>query len=225
MKTAFAAFAIAAAAPVAAFAGTADFTDVPSVFSDSDPSTGVVDGVGISVTADPAGQLNTSTNPPSSTPPLNPFGDKILALDNDGFGVNLGTVDEADRAEQIIVSFTSGPALVNGLAFLDFFAAEDREGSVNETALVTFNNSVAGTSSSVTFTATAGKPSRGYFATTFDALLVDEIVFEAPSTGGEDGSNDFALAALHIVPLPASALLLMGALGGFAALSRKRSVA
>ena len=67
----------------------------------------------------------------------------------------------------------------------------------------------------------------GFASSTFAPILVSDIFFTIMSTNDNIGFADGALAGIGLapVPVPAAGLMLLGGLGGLAAMRRKRKTA
>ncbi len=149
-----------------------------------------------------------------------------LAFDTDGYGV--GAKDDEittfpnGKQEWIRVSF-SAPVLVDALYFLDLFVAKD--GSSREVAMGSINGGFPIVS--IYATDVIGNKRAGFASATFAPILVSDIFFTIMSTNDSVGFADGALAGIGLapVPVPAAGLLLLGGLGGIAALRRKRKAA
>ncbi len=149
-----------------------------------------------------------------------------LAFETDGYGVGRNddeiTTYSNQNMEWIRVTF-SAPVLVNAIAFLDLFQAAD--GTSQEVGIATINggfpvislyaNDIAGTGAS------------GFVGASFAAISVTEIFFTVLSSNDSLGFADGALAGIGLapVPVPAAGVLLLGGLGGLAALRRRRKKA
>ena len=71
----------------------------------------------------------------------------------------------------------------------------------------------------------SGGGSSGTLVIEFDQT-VEQLVFSARKFAGDDGDNDYALGGITAaVPLPASVLMLFGALGGLGFIGRRRGAA
>lgn len=202
---------------VAANANVIDFT------SASTGHTGTLAG-GVTWTMTASGMLNNSQLFDGvATSATNASG---LAFDTDGYGV--GKKDDEittfpnGRQEWIKVSF-SAPVLVNALYFLDLFVSPD--GSSQEIANASINGGfpVVSIYASDVF----NHQSAGFAAATFKPISVSEIFFTVLSSNDNVGFADGALAGIGLapVPVPAAGLLLLGGLGGLAAVRRKRKAA
>lgn len=149
-----------------------------------------------------------------------------LALQTDGYGVGANddevTTFPNGAQEWIKVSF-SAPVMVNALYFLDLFISQD--GSSQEVAQVSINGGfpIVTTYASQVF----GYKKAGFAAATFAPIAVSELFFTVLSSNDNVGFADAALAGIGIapVPLPAAGLLLLGGLGGLAAMRRRRKTA
>lgn len=146
----------------------------------------------------------------------------FLALDNDGVGVGNDevTYKAGGLSQELRLSFTK-TIFLQAVHFLDLFIGTNTESAI------TYD---ADTNTLLVETFAAGG-SAGYAKKTLDDIAVKNIRF-VPGKGNDDGSGDFALAAIDYrstdgntpdtVPLPAGVLLLMGALGGLAAVGRRK---
>jgi hypothetical protein len=157
-----------------------------------------------------------------------------FALDFDGIGIDNDGLppidDEVLGTEEILTVTFNGLVSITGIHLLDFFARRGSETTNFEVAVLNGVDVVA----TYTFFAPANpdtNPGGYFFAPLSPALVATAITLTGPSGGlggtFDDGTNDFALAGLDItaVPLPASVLLLLGALGGFAMVGRRRAAA
>lgn len=152
-----------------------------------------------------------------------------LAFDTDGFGVRddeIGNLDDGE-VQNIMLSFTKDtlPFDVNilGFAFLDLFQLDGEDG---ESAILTVDlGASAGATVELMFN--PNNPDGGYAEITGLNLFASKITFTVGTLNDNRGVADGALAALQIapIPLPAGGLLLLTALGGVAALRRKRKQA
>ncbi len=144
-----------------------------------------------------------------------------LAFERDGYGVGMND-DEITttpmREEWIDVTF-SAPTLVNAFYFLDLFQARDR--STIEVGQATVDGS---TTFSLMATDIAGSGAGGFVAAVFKPIYATVIRFTVLKSNDNFGYADGALAGIQVapVPIPAAGLLLMGGLGGLAALRRRR---
>mgnify|MGYP003382336851 CR=1 FL=1 len=144
-----------------------------------------------------------------------------LSFETDGYGVGLDD-DEITttpmRQEWIEVAF-SAPTLINAFYFLDLFQAAN--GSTLEIGQATVDGS---TTFSLVATDIAGSGAGGFVAAIFKPIYATVIRFTILSSNDNLGYADGALAGIGMapVPVPAAGLLLMGGLGGLAALRRRR---
>ena len=195
-----------------------DFTDANT------GSTGSIFGGSVSWTMTASGPLNNSQAfDGTANAGTNAAG---LALDTDGYGV--GNYDDEvttfanGTQEWIRVSF-SAPVLVDALYFLDLFVA--RDGSSQEVAMASINGGFPIVSTYATDVFGNNRP--GFASSTFAPILVSDIFFTIMSTNDNIGFADGALAGIGLapVPVPAAGLMLLGGLGGLAALRRRRKTA
>lgn len=202
---------------IAANAYTIDFT------SSSTGTSGALRG-GVTWNMTASGILNnTQAFDGIATAATNASG---LAFDTDGYGVGRNddeiTTFPNGRQEWIKVTF-SAPVLVNALYFLDLFISPN--GSSQEIAVATINGGfpIVNINAVDVFNRVNG----GFASTTFAPILVSEIFFTVLSSNDAVGFADGALAGIGIapVPVPAAGLLLLGGLGGLAALKRRRKAA
>ncbi len=185
----------------AASAAVIDFTDAATGTS------GTVMGIGYTVTGVPVQANNNQAF--DGTVPANSFG---LAFDTDGFGVR---DDEIGIRESITVTFAS-LVKITGFAFLDLFESIMSPGT-GEFGVATIN----GMDYTVGYT---GEDS-GYAEMFINPVATTSVTFTATSNNDDRGVLDGALAALEIapIPLPAAGLMLLTALGGVAALRRRKA--
>lgn len=230
------------AVPMAANALVADFTNAPGLlggtqfpaatFNPGPPPSGTTSYVfagppAVTVTVTGIPQLGFPTD---AGPGLTPFAGTNLVGETDGLGV-FG--DEVETGPQSIEIAFSTFVKISDLAFLDLFYNAG-ENNMNppmsggrERAQVDFFNGAASVGQMLV-DAAVPRVGTGYLevASTVSAM-VTRLVFTAPSGNAfiDDTNNDYAVAAIKfsVVPLPAPALLLLGALGGFAFLRRRQT--
>jgi hypothetical protein len=204
--------AFMAAAPFAANAALIDFTK---------ESVAVVDN---KITVDFFGENSvTVTGIPMTDPlTLTPFDGVCpapLACSNDGIGVK---DDETTEPSQFLTLVFEKATRITAFHVLDlFFKGNAPQEGTTESVKVW-----AGTDTSVDplaefFALTPRSAGTGYARFEFD-FFGTTLTF-GPGAGRDDTSGDFALAAIEVVPLPASALLLLGGLAGIAAVKRRKS--
>ncbi len=109
------------------------------------------------------------------------------------------------------------------LDFLDLF----KSATGTETARVTWSVG-GGPGTSLSFAATQFVPPKnnngGYLSVTGLSFLADTLVFDLdPMSGKDDGSADYAVAAIGVVPIPAAAWLFGSALMGMAGIGYRRT--
>ncbi|MGC1430312.1 MAG: VPLPA-CTERM sorting domain-containing protein [Albidovulum sp.] len=198
-----------AAAGAAANAYVIDFTKA------STGTTGTLFQGSVSWELSASGRLNHNQSFDGDTIP---FAD--LALERDGYGV--GKRDDkigsnSEKKEWIKITF-SAPVLIDAVYFLDLLIAED--GSSTEIGQA----SIDGSEVQVLAAATerARRRAAGGAEATFEPTYATSIVFTIGGSG--EGAVDGALAGVGIapVPVPAAGLMLIGGLGGLAALRRRR---
>lgn len=143
-----------------------------------------------------------------------------LACVNDGLGIS-GSEIEGNPANYIQIVFSRSVALV-ATWFLDLFVA--RDGSNAEIAYIT--SGTPGGVPDVTVIADKVYPGgNGYRKADGFRLIGTTFSFFVDPTGNDNiGRPDAALGAVKIapVPLPAAGMMMLGALGGLAVLSRRR---
>lgn len=187
----------------AAQAATIDFT------KSSTGSSGLVDGVGWTMTAT-NGTLNNSEKYDGKGKPTT-----SLALERDGYGVS-GDEITGPKKQAITITFDSA-VRITGVAALDLYAnraGTDRE--VLNFSTDSGSGSIAGVYS--------GGTNGGYAFADGLSFVTNSITFYM-GVGKDDGNGDAALAAVSVaaVPLPASALLMLAGFGGLAAVRRKKA--
>ena len=206
IRTAFfgsvAAVSMMAAASVVS-AGVIDFTAA------STGTSGTVDGVAWTMTGKPV-QGNNKQAFDGSMIPANSFG---LAFNTDGYGVR---DDEIGPRESITITFAKA-VRITGFAFLDLYESIMNPGT-GEVGEITINGMVYDTA----FTGNASGYSESIFG---KPVLVTSVKFTSVSSNDDRGVLDGALAALAIapIPVPAAGLMLLTALGGVAALRRRKA--
>jgi len=205
--------ALVTASAMTASAGLIDFTD--------DNVDLVVPGV-YEVTGKP-NALNRNDLPPFSPIALT-NGDSLVA-DNDGLGIfddEISTDGPGGIDQFVTVTFEKEVKLVAAY-FLDVFISSN--GNTIEEAFVTLGDMPNGADGSAAATQTVGTGEPGLVEITGLNLRGKEFTFWVGRTNDAQGFADGAFAALEVapVPLPASALLLLGAVGGLAAARRRKA--
>ena len=207
------------AGSLGASASVIDFTD------SSTTTSGTVLGGTVGWSASGADSAGNAVNPTTNNtfdgtlPITNSFG---LAFDEDGWGIDDDETAGGPPPETITITFRYAVRIV-GFAFLDLFPDETVQNDAGERGIMTVN----GNNYFADFN--PAEDGRGGYA---EFLLTTPVfgtvvTFTAGVTNDNAGSPDGALAALKVapVPLPAGGLLLLTALGGVAALRRKRKSA
>ena len=218
--------ALAIAAPLSANAlAVADFTSesqwgVPL----TNPVTKSIGGTDVTVTGIPA--LNNDEDFVPAVTTL-AFAGGFLAGQRDGFGVfGDEIVAGTTQPQSIEVSFADD-VFIDSFAFLDLFI-----GAGTERAEINFFDR-GGANIGTQFVDSVGATLGYVTAASSVTSAVAEVIFTAaigvtsPDQFWDDGNNDVAPAAIafSVVPLPAPALMLIGALGGFAMFRRRRNIA
>ena len=223
------AIALCSLAPLSAQAlSVADFTDGAFWGQPvSNPVSRVIDGVTVTVTGVP----NLNNNEVLNSPNTFAFAGGTLAADRDGFGVINDEVTEGS-VQSIEVTFAGAPVVVSELAFLDMFVHDNDSNRVERAEVEFFDGATSLGVQTVDALTTFSNDRTGYVtAASSIGGAITKLIFTAafdPSDPGQfrdDGTNDFAPAAIAftVVPLPAPALMLLGALGGFTFLRRRRA--
>ena len=183
----------------------------------------------VTATATPAGSLITQTGydggaPPAFVPPL--------AGTFDGFGIGTDEITEGGPpGESITVSWNGTAVSIVDIFILDLFAGTSTD-PVAEVVEIEFN----GNGTIKAFTAVGPNPGSGELTISAAALSaagltptgVTSIKFTAPGIGASPPQdNDYAVAGIHVVPIPGAVWLfgsgVLGLLGiGY---SRRRKAA
>jgi hypothetical protein len=177
-------------------------------------------GNGVNVTVTATGGALTVTNPyDGGTAAGSCAGPgKVLACNQDGLGIIddevTGVSGTANLNESLLLTFQT-PVDIGNLYFLDVFKAPASTGvtalngvSAGESVLFDVNGVFAGELFAQAAYASLG----GYLSATVSLLNVSTIRFYA-GLGKDDGSADFALAALSLTPVPVPAALPLFATG------------
>lgn len=199
----------------AANAATIDFTT-------SDPFTQPA-VFGSSVTVTTNGGTGTATPFDGGTALASgaPCANDPLACVTDGIGIGDDEIT-GGGPEAVEVAF-DGPLAVTGFHFLDLFFDPDADDQ--EAAQVFFDGEVVASYTFAALEAFQQDGGYGYFAIAPTAAT--SLRFLANSGNDGVGNPDYALAGIDVnaVPLPASGLLLLFAVGGFGFMSRRRGAA
>ncbi|OYX42430.1 MAG: hypothetical protein B7Z02_12035 [Rhodobacterales bacterium 32-67-9] len=145
-----------------------------------------------------------------------------LSFETDGYGV--GAHDDEittspTQQEWIEITF-SAPVLIDAIYFLDLFLARDNSSVEVGQASIDGGNPIL----SLTGTDIAGSGAPGFVGATFAPIYASVIRFTVLSSNDSFGYADGALAGIGIapIPVPAAGVMLLGGLGGLAALRRRR---
>ncbi len=198
-----------AIAPVTAGAVTYDFTD-SSKYGPLDPSdTQNVGGNLVTATLSGNGPLSFTTFDGDASV-------ASLAFDYDGVGIYDDEISTGGEA--VTVTFSETVAVI-GFSFLDLFFADGQTDS--EFAEVYLEGALVYTF----FADLVFQESGGYKYASVSPLLTDQLVFLAGAGNDGVGVADYALAAIDVqaVPLPASLVLLLSALGCLGIVSRRKA--
>ncbi len=144
-----------------------------------------------------------------------------LSFERDGYGVGVGD-DEITSTlgsqEWIDVTFSEA-VQINAFYFLDLF--KSRDGSSIEVGQATVDGTQV---FSLAATDVAGSGAAGFVAATFAPIWATVVRFTVLTSNDGLGLADGALAGIGLaaVPVPAAGMMLLGGLGGLAALRRRR---
>ncbi len=196
---------------VGANAAVIDFTSASTGHS------GTVYGGKVSWTMTASGYLNNSQLFDGNAKPAG----SSLAFERDGYGVGLKDDEITTKPmsqEWIDVTF-SKKVLVDAVYFLDLFRA--RKGGMFEVGVATFDGGSSVYANAVDL---ANSGAGGFAAATFAPIWVTSIRFTVLSSNDLLGFADGALAGIDLapVPVPAAGLMLLGGLGGLAAVRRRK---
>lgn len=199
------------AGATAASAGVIDFT------SASTGTTGSILGGSVTWKMTANGILNNSqaydgTYKPAGAP---------LSFETDGYGVGLkdDEITTSTKKQEVITLTFSKATLINALYFLDLF--QSKNGATVEMGQVSFDGA-SPMSLIASDIVNSGAP--GYVSAMFKPIRATVLTFFVADTNDAYGFADGALAGVGIapVPVPAAGLMLMGGLGGLAALRRRK---
>lgn len=215
---------LVASAPEAVSAATIDFTgDAGVAFSASGPAQAVATfsgGQTLTVTPIPSGSELNRTDYDGDD--FNPDG---LALTYDGIGVGVQD-DEVTNPSEFLELVFSEVTTVTGIWVLDLFKfgadTEQTGDDFTESLLVWFGgrDGALDAPDAVLMATSDAFQNGGWGFLSLD-FTGTRLTLGAGS-GNEVGDPDFALAAVQVVPLPAAGFLLLGGLGGLAALKRRK---
>ena len=194
----------------AASASVIDFTRA------STGTTGTILGGTVNWTMTANGVLNNSQAFDGKTTPVG----SPLSFQTDGYGVGAkdDEITTTPKSQEIITLTFDKATLIDAIYFLDLFVA--RVGGSKEVGVATFDGLTQ-----VLLTATdLANTGSGYVAATFAPILATVVTFTVLDSNDAYGYADGALAGVGIapVPVPAAGLLLVGGLGGLAALRRRK---
>lgn len=224
--------AMLAAGTMSASAALIDFTTSPAPLTGTAPWGGNYSLAGFNSDGSPATITKSTNTPNSCDPSCLTYGDgTTLDGANDGLGIKTDEITGVMPPEYITVTFDNVVRLT-GMYFFDAYSnGEHPNDSKYEVEIG--NVSVGGTlstppvadGSAVGFQDPTFNSLRGLAYNDSLDLIGDTFTFWADNTNDDVADPDVALAALRIapVPLPASALLLLGAVGGLAAVRRKKT--
>lgn len=194
----------------AASASVIDFTRATT------GTTGTILGGTVNWTMSANGILNNSQAFDGKTTPVG----QPLAFQTDGYGVGAkdDEITTKPTSQEVITLTFDKPTLIDAIYYLDLFVA--RKGGSKEIGVATFDGLTQ-----VLLTATdLANTGSGFVAATFAPVLAKVITFTVLDSNDAYGFADGALAGVGIapVPVPAAGLMLVGGLGGLAALRRRK---
>ena len=199
-----------------ASAATIDFTDNSVYTSKSNFSaTGTTAGVTWTVTSIPDGGL-TYTDFDGS--------DAMSPLANDFDGIGVGDDEISNNTTQFVTVTFSQNVTFTGAQFLDLFS-DPAVGSEDQEMALVFFGAADGTADAM-FQGDQEFPGTGYFSGSF-SWTGNVLTFGVADNSNDGvGVGDYALAAISfesaVIPLPAAGFLLLGGLGGLAAMKRRK---
>ena len=196
---------------VVANASVIDFT------SASTGQSGSILGGAVTWTMTASGYLNNSQAFDGNATPSGTG----LSFQTDGYGVGLrdDEITTSPKKQEWIQIAFSKPTLIDAIYFLDLFMA--RSGSTLEVGQATIDG---GAPISVFATDIAGSGAAGFASAVFAPIYALVIRFTVLSSNDGYGFADGALAGIGIapIPVPAAGALMLGGLGGLAALRRRK---
>jgi hypothetical protein len=137
-----------------------------------------------------------------------------LACDRDGLGIGDDEITQISTGESLTITFSDFVS-ITAIHLLDLFT-----GQSFEQALITHS----GGSFTINASEALGVGLSGYALYAAGAIVTNFLTFSGPNLFGDDGTNDYALAALDVeaVPLPGALPLLLSGIAGLAFASRRR---
>lgn len=189
-----------------------DFTDNTvfnvNVGKNNQPITGVFGGSDFAISA--SGKLNFAEKTISGACPA------ALACGQDGVGVNDDEITHLKSgSEWIVIDFLGMSKFIEKIYLLDLFRKDNTNFEVADI-------------NGVQYAATAAKGTAGFAIIDFNKS-VTKLIFTAPGLMNnkyDNGNNDYAVAAISTavssVPVPASVLMLLSAVGGLGFMGRWR---
>lgn len=210
-------------AGLSASAATIDFTSAAT------GTTGTVGGVNWALSTN-IGTLNNSQRFDGQDS-LASLAGTGLSFQRDGYGVR-SSIDQS-RADDEITTIRGGMEAVTltfakkvkltGFSFLDLYLAAGAR--VGEVAYATLDDGTVLSTSATDLANTNGARLAGFSGVNFAGLVTKSIRFYVGLSNDQQGFADGALASVSVapVPVPAAGLMLMGGIGGLAAIRRKRS--
>ncbi len=206
--------AVSSAAPVTGFF---DFTDFSEWAALNGQTSATVNGLTFDATG---GNITVNENP-GGDPDINltPCSDKGYACTGDGLGINSSELDEIEgKVEKLTISGFGG-AEINLISFLDLF-------DENPAEIASFY--INGNSMDITSVIASASPgSNGFFELEVSLMGVNSITFLADCNAFSPScvDNEFSLAAINAVPVPAAVWLFGSGLIGLVGIARRRKVA
>lgn len=227
---------VAGAASAAPFTALIDFTD-RSQWSGSDAGATTSQSYGpltVTLSTRPENRANFNQDFDARNPIPAECG-VILACESDGLGVigdEITSVNllQTPPNESATLEF-SKPVRIKTLYFLDIFTNEPGAGGITTFEQANVYVDGAGVGAATTFQAALPFQQSGGFlkveGLNIQALLSATFFASAFPNNDAAGAPDFAIAGVEVevVPLPATALLLVGAIAGFGLLGRRRQTA